>query len=117
MARRPEKYLYDIRDCCKFLVEPTANETIERYKSDRIFRDAVDRELQIIGEAMMQLKALNPTMAEKMTEHDRIIGFRHVIVHGYDILDPNAVWRVVEEKLSLLHDEADALLRASDYQL
>lgn len=117
MARRPEKYLYDIRDCCKFLVELTAEETIERYKADRIFRDAVDRELQIIGEAMMQLRALNPEIAAQMTEHDRIIGFRHVIVHGYDILDPNTVWRVVKEKLSLLHDEADALLRESDLQL
>jgi uncharacterized protein with HEPN domain len=89
----------------------TKNENVARYKNDRVFRGSVERELQIIGEAMLQLKALSPETAAGFTEHDRIIGFRHVLVHGYYDLDADLVWFVIREKLPLLGKELEAALR------
>jgi len=59
--RNPQKYLYDIIDCCEFLLDFTKDKTVDDYKNDRPFRSAVERELQIIGEAITQLLKLNWT--------------------------------------------------------
>ena len=56
----PKKYLYDIVNCCEFVLEITGGKTVEDYKNDRIFRSALERELQIVGEAMLQLDTSVP---------------------------------------------------------
>ena len=106
----PQKYLYDIISSCEFLLEFTRNRTKEDYIHDRAFRSALERELQIIGEAMLQLDRASPQTAEKISEARNIIGFRHVLVHGYDSLDPATVWNVVKSKLEILLREAKQLL-------
>ncbi|MBN1975706.1 MAG: DUF86 domain-containing protein [Sedimentisphaerales bacterium] len=108
--RNPQKYLYDIVDCCKFILEMTKDKTVEDYKRDRIFKSALERELQIVGEAMLQLDNINPEISERIAEHRNIIGFRHVLVHGYASLDPDTVWNVVETKVGILLSQAQALL-------
>ncbi len=110
MRRNPNKFIFDMLDSCRFLLDLTRTESVDRYRSDRVFRGAVERELQIIGEAMLQLKSHIPAMAETFTDHDRIIGFRHVLVHGYHSLDPDVVWLVIEKKLPVLQDELQAAL-------
>ena len=102
----PEKYLHDIVDGCEFLLEFTQSKTIEDYKKDRAFRSALERELQIIAEAMMQLDKVSPQIAERISDYRSIIGFRHILVHGYDSLDPATVWNVVETKLDILLKQA-----------
>ena len=104
------KYLFDIVSGCEFLLEFTKGKTVDDYKENRAFRSALERELQIIGEAMMKLDNEYPELAEKITEHRSIIGFRHVLVHGYDSLDPHTVWNVVEIKLKPLLNQAKLLL-------
>ena len=47
---------------------------------------------------------------DKISEHRSIIGFRHVLVHGYDSLDPDTVWNVVETKIEVLLKQAGELL-------
>ena len=106
----PEKYLYDIVNCCEFILEFTKNKTINDYKNDRGFRSALERELQIIGEAMLRLNNTSPQTAEKISQHRSIIGFRHILVHGYDSLDPNTVWNVVETKIPILLEQSKKLL-------
>jgi uncharacterized protein with HEPN domain len=109
--RNPQKYLYDIVDCCEFVLEMTKDKTVEDYKNDRVFRSALERELQIVGEAMLQLDNMSPELSEHIAQHRGIIGFRHVLVHGYDSLDPDTVWNVVETKVSVLLEQAQTLLK------
>lgn len=104
-------FLHDMIDCCRFLADLTKNEHIERYKSDAVFRSAIERKLSIIGEAMMQLRAVDPSLASSFTEYERIIGFRHVLVHGYFDLDADVVWLVLKEKLPILQNELEVALR------
>lgn len=108
--RNPQKYLYDIINCSEFVLQLTKDKTVDDYKNDRVFRSALERELQIIGEAMLQLDRMSPETVEKISEHRSIIGFRHVLVHGYDSLDPDTVWNVVEVKIALLLKQAQDLL-------
>jgi len=91
MPHDPEKYLHDILSSCEFLLEFTAGRTVQDYAGDRAFRSAVERELQIIGEAVMQMERIAPEVAGRIPEHRDIIGFRHVLVHGYASLQPATV--------------------------
>jgi len=52
MRRNRNKFIFDMLDSCRFLLDLTKNEDVTKYKNDRVFRGAVERELQIIGEAM-----------------------------------------------------------------
>lgn len=108
--RDPQKYLYDMLSSCEFLLEFTRGKTVDDYISDRALRSALERELQIIGEAMMQLDRVAPAITEKIPEYRNIIGFRHVLIHGYDSLDPQTVWNVVETKLQDLADKLKELI-------
>ncbi len=108
--RNPKKYLYDIINCSEFVLKLTEGKTVDDYNNDRVFRSALERELQIIGEAMLQLDRMSPETVEKISEHRSIIGFRHVLVHGYDSLDPDTVWNVVETKIALLLKQTKELL-------
>ena len=109
--RNPQKFLYDIVNCCEFVLEMTKGKTVEEYKNDRIFRSALERELQIIGEAMLKLDNTFPEISEQIAQHRSIIGFRHVLVHGYASLDPDTVWNVVETKIVTLLQQAQTLLK------
>jgi uncharacterized protein with HEPN domain len=106
----PEKYLFDMLDSCSFLLEFTQNKTVQDYQRDRAFRSALQRELQIIGEALMRLEREYPEWAEKIPEYRHIIGFRHILVHGYDQLNPETVWNIVETKLLGLKEQVESLL-------
>lgn len=108
-SRDPKTYLFDIRSSCEFLLEFTRNKTLQDYQQDRGFRSAIERELQIIGEAMMQLEDVRPDITDQIPDAHRIIGFRHVLVHGYASLNPKTVWNVVETKLESLRDCVNAL--------
>ena len=110
MRRNPKKFIFDMLDSCRFLLELTKSADVSRYKKDRVFRSAIERELQIIGEAMLQLKTLSPETAAAFREHERIIGFRHVLVHGYHDLDADVVWLVIKDKLPILRDELEGVL-------
>jgi len=112
MPHDPEKYLHDMLDSCEFLLEFTTGRTVRDFINDRGFRSAVERELQIIGEALLQLDRVAPAIADKVPEKRDIIGFRHVLVHGYDSLKPATVWNVIEVKLPVLRRELQALLHA-----
>lgn len=111
MSRRdPAKYLYDMLSSCDFLIAFTADKTPEQYKEDRAFRSAVERELQIIGEALMQLDRHYPNVAARIPDSVNIIRFRHILVHGYDRLNPVTVWNAIETKLVPLKARLEALL-------
>lgn len=110
MPHDPERYLHDMLDSCRYLVEFTAGRTKQDYIRDRAFRSALERELQIIGEALLQLEKTAPETAQRITEYRRIIGFRHILVHAYRSLEPDTVWTIVEEKLPVLMNEIEELM-------
>ena len=112
MTHDPKKYLVDMLDACRFLIDATAGKSMDDYNNDRVFRGAVERELQNIGEALRQLASRAPSVAEKITEHQRIIRLRHALVHGYDSVRPDLVWDVIESKLPVLRAELESLLAA-----
>jgi uncharacterized protein with HEPN domain len=111
---RPEslKHLYDAQQAALRVSRFSAGRTRQDYESDDYFRAAVERQFEIIGEALNRLLKIDPDTAARISEHRRIIGFRNVLIHGYDAVDHAITWRIIEEKLPILLSELDVLLAA-----
>lgn len=75
-----------------------------------MLRAAVERQFEIIGEALSKLARLDADLAARVSEHRRIIAFRNILIHGYADVDHRLVWDIVETKLPVLRSEIEALL-------
>ena len=91
--------------------------TCEAFVEDDLLRSAIERQLQIIGEALSQLARVDPQLAGNVAKLPRIIAFRNILVHGYAAIDYDTVWRLIEDKLPELQTNLRMLLRAADPSL
>lgn len=103
-------YLYDISQACRQIIEFTRGLSLEKYLTDNLIRAAVERKFVTIGEAMIRLKRENPEVIEQISDAYRVIGFRNVLVHGYDIVDDATVWSAITDNVPVLLREVEALL-------
>jgi uncharacterized protein with HEPN domain len=79
------------------------------YKSDKMLRRAVERELEIIGEAMNRIDQMDPTI--EIAGKKQIIGMRNRVIHGYDKIDDEIVWGTIVRHLPALKIEIEKLLK------
>jgi len=80
------------------------------YQRSPVTQRAVERDFEIIGEALNRIKKIDDKAIERISEHQRIIGFRNILIHGYDVIDALIVWNAVENHLPILVKEAQELL-------
>jgi Protein of unknown function DUF86 len=71
-----------------------------------VFSCAIERQFEIIGEALKQLSKVAPDIASKISDCRQIIAFRNIIIHGYAVLDKAIVWKVVHRHLPALERRA-----------
>ena len=112
MPREPKAYLHDMRQAAALIADFTEGLDFDAYAADAMVRAAVERQFEIIGEALGQLAKLDPEIAGRITEHRRIIAFRNILVHGYAGVDDMLVWDMVETRLADLRREVEELLGA-----
>ncbi len=110
MHPRAPKLLEDIRNAADFVKTATHGIALDRFKQDRLLRQAVERNFEIIGEAIRRLEKDDPATAARITDYRRIIAFRNVLIHGYDVIEPAIVWSAIEDGLAPLLEDVQALL-------
>ena len=71
---------------------------------------AVERQFEIIGEALGGLRRVDPGIAARIPDLPRIIAFRNLLIHGYATIDTRLVWGVVENDLDGLRAAITQLL-------
>jgi uncharacterized protein with HEPN domain len=103
--------LYDAVQACKRIAQFIGGKTLDDYLPDPLLRSAVERQFIIVGEALNRAVRLDPTLRDRVSETQRIVDFRNILVHGYALIQDDAVWAVVEHDLAILHDKVDAILR------
>lgn len=85
--------------------------TFDAFVSDRKSKDAVVRNIQVVGEAAnrisVELRSANPQV-----EWMRIIRSRHVVVHDYFGIDYEIIWRIIEVHLPPLKVDLELILAA-----
>lgn len=108
-TREEKKLLLDIVDCINSIDEHLENRRIlEEYLSSKTKRRAVERELEIIGEAMSKLLKINPNI--KISYSRIIVDLRNKVIHAYDSVDDILIWKIIMKDLPLLLSESNNLL-------
>jgi len=113
-----EGNLYDILACLKD-IEQSIIEINEFLPEERNFfafqKDlktckAVERNIEIIGEAMDRILKTDPNF--QITDSRKIVDTRNRIIHGYDSVSDDVIWLIVNRYFPILQKEVQALLKS-----
>ena len=106
------KNLVDILQTAEEIETFVRGMDFKTYQNSPVTQRAVERDFEIIGEALSRIRRIDEELLERISEYDRIIGFRNILIHGYDVVDEMIVWKAVENHLPILIKEIQDLLDA-----
>jgi uncharacterized protein with HEPN domain len=110
MTNEARQRLLDALESCRAIRRYTDGVDFAAYLRNDMLRDAVERRLGIIGEALNRAQASDPALAGQIRELRRIVGLRNRVVHGYDTIDHKIVWTIVQRNVPLLQTRLAELL-------
>ena len=110
MPRDPRTYLWDAVTAADLLASFAAGKTFVHYEADALLRSGVERQFEIIGEALNQLSKVSPELAAEVPDLGRIVAFRNILIHGYASVDDALVWQTLTDKLPALTSALRLLL-------
>lgn len=103
-------YLHDIVKASRLIREFADGKTYDDYLESPLLRSAVERQFEIIGEALNQTLRIYPEADGLVTHARRIVSFRNRLIHGYATVADEVVWGVLEGYLPRLTLEVEGLL-------
>ena len=107
-----KKYLSDILVCIdEIKIVSLKIKSWEDIKNDFVLKRVLEREFEIIGEALNKCQKSDPDI--KIREIKRIIGLRNLIIHSYDTVDYFMLWQIIKEHLQHLEDDVNAIFKES----
>ena len=110
MQLESKKYLYDIAQAAKKVSRFIGNKNFNHYKAEDLLKSGVERQFEIMGEALNQLSKIDKACIENITDYQQIISFRNILIHGYAEVDDRLVWNIIESKLPTLLQDVKFLL-------
>src|SRR5436190_20385154 len=111
MTLEARKRLLDAAEACAAVAEFTQRRDFAAYERERVLRSAVERQFEIIGEALGRAAEADASLEQLIPELPRIVALRNRIIHGYDSVDDEIVWDIVRNKLPALETRLRNLLR------
>ncbi len=106
---RDPVYLWDMLKAAQGIVSSLAGITFPQYTADENLRLATERRIEIIGEASrrisMELKEANPQIPWRL-----IVDQRNVLVHAYDEIEDERIWRLAAQDIPRLMEQLAKLL-------
>lgn len=110
MRPDPRKYLWDAAHAAEQARSFAEGHSFEGYLANAMLRAAVERQFEIIGEALNKLSRSAPELAAAIPDLSRIVAFRNILIHGYATVDDALVWQVLKERLPELQRVMGELL-------
>ena len=104
-------WLWDVRFSCDLILEATKGLSFEQFVADRMKRSGVEREFEIIAEAMKRTLELETGLSLRFPQIKGIIDFRNILAHGYHVVNYEKVWPIILHDLPVLRKSADEILR------
>ena len=110
MDKYTQKYLEDVLTACKEVSSFFENQPkiFENFKGDTLRQRAVERNVEIMGEAINQMLKQNPDVS--LTNAKAIVATRNRVIHGYDSVTPEFLWSLIVKHIPLLQQEVENLI-------
>lgn len=102
-------WLFDIKTSIEEIESYFPNgKVFQQYQDDLKTKRAVERNIEIIGEAMSRVLKIEPKI--KISNSRKIVDARNKIIHGYDEISNDVIWGIVVNNLPVLKNEVESLL-------
>ena len=105
MSPRVIKRLEDAADACERVQRFLRGVTRETFLGSELLRSAVERQLEIIGEALNAAAKEEKSLAERVPELPRIVGLRNRLIHGYDSVDAEIILDIANHNIPPLLEQ------------
>ena len=106
MPHSVRKLLLDLVLAGEEILGFCAGKEMADFQADRLLQLALERQFEIIGEALNRLERIDAaSLAASIPDYRKIIGFRNIISHGYDIVDDAALWSFATQRVPELLEE------------
>ena len=111
MQPRVRKYLLDIEVLIEELdtFRNLAGNDFFQFQGQAVVKRAVERDLEIIGEAVRAIVELDSSVSISSTR--KIIGLRNILAHAYDGVEDELIWGILQRDIPILRAEVAQLLR------
>jgi uncharacterized protein with HEPN domain len=101
-----ETALLALRRVSNFL----GNRSLAEYLANELYQSAVERQLEIAGDALGQLRKLDAVLFGKIPDGDLVVAFRNVLAHGYATIDHRRVYEIASSRAGELLKTLETLL-------
>lgn len=110
MNNEIKAWLYDVLNAILEIESffDDSEKLFEQYQNDIRTKRAVERNIEIIGEALNRILKSNPSIS--ITNSRKIVDTRNRIIHGYDAVSDEIIWGIVINYLPILQEEVQTLL-------
>ncbi len=110
MQHSIEMYLHDISNSIDSIYEYLGEQrNFKLYESNKLLRRAVERELEIIVEAVNRILKVDAEI--DISNSRRIVNLRNWVIHAYDNVDNVIIWGIIDKDLPLLKKQVSDLLQ------
>lgn len=114
MSKRLPKHLDDAAHAAQLALRFLAGRSFDDYRSDDLMRSAVERQVEIVGEACRRALQDEPSLRSRLPEAALALAMRNRIAHGYDTVDDGIVYQTVTMRFAALLDGLRRELGAFD---
>jgi uncharacterized protein with HEPN domain len=102
MNKQPDVYLELALRALERVPRFLAERTLDTYLGDELCQAAVERQLEVAGDALGQIRKISPLLFARIPDGAMIVAFRNVLAHGYATLDHERVYDAATSKVSAL---------------
>jgi uncharacterized protein with HEPN domain len=110
MPPRPDVFLETALLALRRVSRFMAKRSLSDYLADDLCQSAVERQLEIAGEALGQLRKIDAVLFGKIPDGDLVVAFRNVLAHGYATLDHRRVYEIASIRAGELLKTLETLL-------
>ena len=114
MLRDLKVYLWDLRKALDEIETFIAEKTLDDYRAERMLQRAVERDFILIAEILARILHHFPETQGRIDHAREISGFRNILVHEYDRIQDDVVWKIITTSVPSLTIQVSAWLAELD---
>jgi uncharacterized protein with HEPN domain len=111
MPHQLDSIRHDILTAIEEIQGFISGRSLQELLTDRAFQLVLEREFEILGEALYRIRNISPEAFDRIPAGHRMIGLRNILAHGYDRVDYSILWAAATQELELLRENVESMPR------